>query len=205
MGRRYPQICWLSPIKMFCRPQLLIVGDSFSAVKNNKQSWVCQLDEYDVTNLSMAGCSEYRIHLQLKTVNLADFDLVVVVHTSPNRIYIDQNPLHTDSETHYNCDLIYQDVRSQPTGEFRDHVVWWFENVFDLEYANTVHNLLINSIVDQTCDIPSLHISFFDNNHKSLYNLHSIWKKYPGDINHLNIKGNQQVSEFIRNKLKEVE
>lgn len=184
------------------RPQLLIVGDSFSAVKNNKQSWACQLDEFDVTNLSAAGCSEYRILLQLKSVNLSDFDLVVVVHTSPNRIYIDQNPLHPKSKTHYNCDLIYQDVLAQPVSKFRDNVVWWFENVFDLEYATTVHDLMINHIVDLTQNISSLHLSFFDNNHNSLYNLHNIWKKYPGDINHLSTKGNQQVAEFIRNKLK---
>ena len=189
---------------MDSRPRLLIVGDSFSAVKNNKHSWPCQLDEFDVTNLSLAGCSEYRILQQIKSINVSDFDFIVVVHSSPNRIYVNENPLHQNSETHHNCDLIYQDVRAQPSGTFRNNVVWWFENVFDLEYAETIHNLLINFIIELSDKIPNLHITFFDNNHDSLYNLHSIWKKYPGDINHLSIQGNQQVTQFIRNKLKEV-
>ena len=105
------------------RLRLLIVGDSFSAAKNNEQSWTCQLGEFDVTNLSAAGCGEYRILLQLKSVTLSDFDLIIVVHTSPNRIYINYNPLHPESKTHYNCDLIYQDVLAQPVGKFRDNVV----------------------------------------------------------------------------------
>jgi len=190
---------------MSTQPRLLIVGDSFSGVKDSRQSWTCLLDDFDVVNLSQPGCSEYRVLQQLKTVDLADFDLLIAVHTSPNRIYINQNPLHLNSKTHQSCDLIYQDVVAQPASTFQNHVVWWFENVFDLEHAQTIHELLIDRIVDLTHSIPSLHVSFFDIDHKSVYNLNNIWKKYPGNINHLSIKGNQEVAEFIRNKLKEVQ
>ena len=185
------------------QPQLLIVGDSFSAVKDNTSSWTCQLDEYQVDNRSLAGCSEYRILQQIKNADLDQYDLMIVVHTSPNRIYVDQNPLHLNSNTHHACDLIYQDVLAQPTSEFRDHVVWWFENIFDLDHAQDLHNLLIDHMVNLTQGIPTLHVSFFELEHSAIHSLHHLWEKYPGDINHLSTQGNQKVAELIRSKLKE--
>ena len=184
------------------QPQLLIVGDSFSAVKNNSESWTCQFNDFNIINLSAAGCSEYRIFTQLKTTDLSCYDRIIVVHTSPNRIYINQNPLHIHSKMHYNCDLIYQDVKAQPSGKFRDHVVWWFENVFDLAHAQDMHTLLMDQIISKTPT--AVHLSFFELEHPAVYNLHHIWKKYPGEVNHLSNKGNQQVAEFVRNKPKEV-
>jgi len=183
--------------------KILIVGDSFASY--HRDSWTCHLgNNFLVDNLAANGSSEYRILKTIGQLDISKYNCMIVVHTSPNRIYIEKNPYYEKSATHPKCDLIYEDVCSRKPDKFAENVSWWFENVFDLEHANTVHNLLINHIINQTHAIPALHISFFDNNHNLLYNLHSIWKKYPGDVNHLSNKGNQQVAEFIRDKLKEV-
>jgi hypothetical protein len=58
--------------------KLLICGDSFAAdwtVKVKEKGWVNLLaQDYKVTNLAQAGCSEYKILKQLQSVNLDKFD-----------------------------------------------------------------------------------------------------------------------------------
>jgi len=180
--------------------KLLIVGDSFSA-NTGDLSWTTQLD-YQVTNLSAAGSSEYRILKSLQTQNCSKFDRIIIVHTSPNRIYVPFNPLHQNTNTHKNCDLIYQDVKSlADTQPFAKNVAWWFENIFDLDTAMDMHQLIVDKIIDLTTGNKCLHLSFFDIDHPMIYNLHRIWKKRPGDINHLSLQGNLEVAQFVRNNL----
>ena len=91
------------------KPKLLIVGDSFSA-DNTSDSWVTQLD-YDVTNMSSRGSSEYRILQKLEVADISFYQKILVVHTSANRIYVESNPLHKHSKQYQECDLIYNDVK----------------------------------------------------------------------------------------------
>jgi hypothetical protein len=181
--------------------KILLIGDSFST-SNNSHSWTTQLDNAIVDNLSSNGSSEYRIVKKLLSANIADYDFAIIVHTSPNRIYIKDHPLHINSSTHLHCDLIYQDIKSANSNEFTTNVTWWFENVFDLEYANDIHRMLIEKSIMLLNNMPSLHLTFFDlGNIPTLNNLHYIWKKYSGDINHMNQYGNTKVAEFINKKL----
>ena len=180
--------------------RLLIVGDSFAA--NSQQlCWTKLLTEFAVTNLSTNGSSEYRIFKKLVETDLTQFSHIVVVHTSPYRIYIEDNPLHLVSQTHRTCDLIYQDVKSAKSTTFTQNILWYFENVFDLEQADAVHDMIVEKIVKLTSAHQTLHLSFFeDEKNSNITNLNFIWKKNPGTINHLNEIGNKQVANLIEAK-----
>lgn len=176
---------------------LLIVGDSFSA---NTSGWPNLLNNYNITNLSTNGSSEYRIFKKLQATDLNIYNRIIIVHTSANRIYVDQNPMHLNSLTHQQCDLIYNDVANN-NSEFAQHVTWWFENIFDIDQAELMHSCLIDKIQQITYNIPTIHLTFFDYSHQNVKNLHKFWKKYPGDINHLSTKGNLEVAKFINQRL----
>lgn len=181
--------------------KILLIGDSFS-YSNADDSWISKINNCVIDNLSTNGSSEYRILKKLISTDFSLYDFVIIVHTSPNRIFIQDNPLHINSSTHLHCDLIYQDIKSAKPSEFTNNVSWWFENVFDLEYANDIHKILIEKSMMVLKDIPSLHLTFFDlNNILNLNNLHYIWKKYPGNVNHLSSNGNNKVAEFINKQL----
>lgn len=181
--------------------KLLIIGDSFSA-DSSLDSWTNMLQNFSVTNLSSNGSSQYRIYKKLVSTDLQNFTHVIIVHTSPYRIYIEHNPLHQSSLTHRDCDLIYQDIKNLDKTNFAKNVAWYFENVFDLEQANVMHHLLVEKIKQFTAHLKSLHISFFENSLLlPVTNLNHLWKLHPGKINHLNKIGNKKVAEFINNTL----
>ena len=183
------------------KPKLLVVGDSFSA-NLSSLAWQNLLDEYTVINLSSAGSSEYRILKKLLATDLDLYSATIVVHTSPNRIYVEHNPLHQSSFTHQHCDLIYQDVVARRPDPWADRAAWWFENVFDVDYAYFMHKLMIDRSVEYTRDRRALHLTFFELEHTpSLISLHDIWKQHPGSINHLSELGNQLVADLIKQKL----
>lgn len=177
--------------------KLLIIGDSFSA-STHADSWTNLLGDYEVTNLSMSGSSEYRLVKQLNDTDITDHQ-VIFVHTSANRIYVETNPYHVDSDTHKYCDLIFQDIHAKLPDPYAEKIVWWFENIFDLEQAEFLHRLLINSSMQK---IPqALHLTFFDYTYPGVHNLHQLWQRNPGNINHMDRRGNQSAAEFIRTHL----
>lgn len=178
--------------------KILIVGDSFSA-DSSDSSWTKNIG-VEVDNLSTCGSSEYRILQKLETVDTSSYDKIIVVHTSANRIYVEQNPIHIDSVKYQNCDLIYNDIKNAPKSAFTQNVTWWFENCWSLQQAEYVHKLLIDRAILLTAS-KSLHLTFFQDDFPGVTCLHSYWKKYPGNINHLTAEGNQQVAKFIREKL----
>lgn len=178
--------------------QLLIIGDSFSA-STDSSGWNNLITDYQIKNLSFCGTSEYRLIKTLDQFDPIEFHKIVFVHTSPNRIYVNENPYYTDSSTHKNCDLLYTDIESYLPDEYAEHVTWWFKNVFDLEQADFVHQMSLDHIMKK---LPAtLHLTFFDYQHPGLHNLHKVWKKNPGKINHMNEQGNQQVFNFIKEYL----
>ena len=58
--------------------KLLITGDSFASnwyPKYKEKGWPNYLEEkFQVTNLAQAGCSEYKIYKQLRSINLKKFE-----------------------------------------------------------------------------------------------------------------------------------
>ena len=95
--------------------KILIAGDSFAAnwrIKHNGAGWVNLLEnDYDVKNIAQAGVSEYKILKQIEQENLDNFDMIVISHTSPNRVYITEHPAYNLNPLHRCADLIYSDVK----------------------------------------------------------------------------------------------
>ena len=180
--------------------KILICGDSFSC--DNPNSW-CDLlsQDYNLTNRSQAGVSEYRVWLQWTTADLADHDAAIVCHTSGNRIYSPNNFFHDLSGIHKNCDLIYQDVKAR-TGQYpADHVIWWFENIFDLDHADFYHRLLLDHWMNLPTKIPVVHVSFFDYDVPGLHCFHDVWQANKGPVNHMDLAGNREVYARVNSLL----
>jgi len=137
--------------------KLLIIGDSFAAdwsVKYPKVfGWPNLLsNNYQVTNLAQAGASQYRLLQQLLSVDIDQYDVFIVVHTSPYRVPTRQHPVHYHDKLHSNADLLYSDITY--------HAVWYkrlfnralasaedfFVYHFDQDYQETVYQLFVDRI-----------------------------------------------------------
>lgn len=187
--------------------KILIVGDSFSAKwPDTERSWVDLLSkEHDVTNVSQAGVSEYKVYKQIP-LDLSSFDCIIVSHTSPSRIHVKEHPLHK-SGLHKNCDLIFNDIdrfaffnRKLKTAKN------WFRYFYDDEYQIDIYNLLrekINTIIN----IPYISLSHIELvNELSVEENHldfsELWLTERGVVNHYTEKGNQIVFNTIQERLK---
>ena len=138
-------------------PRILIIGDSFAAdwsVKYNEyKGWPNLLaEQYPTVNLAQAGVSEYKIYRQLLGVDLDNFDLVIVSHTSPLRVPTRQHPVHCDDLLHKDADLMFSDIeyhRSKLQNFFNSSLQTaykFFIQHFDVEYFETTYRLLRNQI-----------------------------------------------------------
>jgi hypothetical protein len=188
---------------------LLICGDSFAAdwtVKYSGQGWPNMLSQYfTVTNLAQAGCSEYKILKQLESVDLNQFDKIIISHTSPYRVYVERHPVHYTDPLHKQCDLIYSDIKAHSINDRSLlPIVEYFEKYFDLEHAKYMHTLICKNIQELLpADNKVLHISNSD--WKELYqfpnmvNFYHLFKTNPGTMNHFDDAGNQFVYKQILN------
>ena len=191
--------------------KILIAGDSFAADQQTKfpknVGWPNMLaQEYTVTNLARAGCGEYKIWQQLKSVQLNKFDHIIIAHTSPNRIYVKSHPVHAGDPLHANCDAIYSDIKEHSkTNKRLDPLVDFFENYFDEDHAKDIHNLICGDIDKLTKPFPVTHIISFD--WKGLYKFDNMLNFYPtfksnrGKVNHYTDKGNIEVYNKIKKQL----
>ena len=176
--------------------KLLICGDSFSCPGTG--SWSNLLGyQFNITNLSQAGSSEYRIWKNWQQQKLSNYDIAIVCHTSSNRIYSENNFFYNADSRHNHCDLLYLDVKSKLPLMPAQHITWFFENVFDIEHATLNHELLINKWVNTDWPIPVLHITFFDTNLPQVCCFFKEWQQYSGNINHLTAQGNIAVGDLI--------
>ena len=147
--------------------KILICGDSFAAdwtIKYPGKGWPNLLAEkHTVTNLAQAGCSEYRIWQQLKSVDLDKFNSIIVSHTSPYRLFVKNHPVHHSDILHHSSDLIYNDIKDHSKLNRRlDSIVDYFENYVDLDYLADIHNLICKEIDQLTTGRPVLHITNMD-------------------------------------------
>jgi len=187
--------------------KLGLFGDSFGYQKFNQpfKSWVDLLDNhFEIANHCQCGVSEYKILQQLKTSNLDDFDVLLITHTSATRIFVPHNPLHSNSNTHQVCDIIYTDIADR-NDEFSQACQQYFKHIFDLDYAINIHNMICKEI-DQLCSHKKvLHVTHFD--YDGLYdfpgviNFYKHWLDNRGTVNHYNQVGNELVYQTILKKL----
>jgi len=175
---------------------LLIAGDSFSAdwsTQSKNIGWVNMLQkDYEVTNVSQAGVSEYRIYLQLKSIDLSKFDKIIISHTSAYRIPIEEHPIHSGDPLHHNCDLIFSDVCAHLENSIMKVAYDFYSNIFDLDYFKFVNKLIYQEIKKITPT--ALHITFFDSFYDdSVIKFENIFLENKGNTNHLSDRGNDVI------------
>lgn len=196
--------------------KILICGDSFSAdwtVKYHGAGWPNMLvHDFDVTNLSQAGCSEYKIYQQLMSTDIDQFDAILISHTSPNRIYVKEHPVHKNDLLHKDACLIYTDIKEHASDNpSLQPIVDFYENYFDLDYAKFTHTLIcekINAIlkgyrgrVIHITNMPQDDLSIFDN---IVCFIDLMSKKYKGLMNHYSDEANAIIYNKIKLLLKDL-
>ena len=188
--------------------QILICGDSFAADWRieypDAQGWPNLLaTEYQINNLAQAGCSEYRILQQLRSADLTKYDLVIVSHTSPYRLYVKEHPVHHRSRLHANSDLIYNDIKEHAKDNPQLHsIVNYFEQYVDLDYQRDIHGLIYQEIAKLLSVANHVHITHspwsIAEQPKNMLNFEKLHKQQPGLINHYSEQGNQKVFQKIK-------
>jgi hypothetical protein len=184
--------------------KLLIAGDSFSADWTKKYEgtgWVNMLsNQYDVTNISQAGVSEYKIYLQLKSVDLTEYDKIIVSHTSAYRIPIETHPIHKGDSLHDKCDIIFSDVEEHLDNPIMKTAYDFYYDIFYSEYFIFINNLIFDKIYNI---IPNAtHITFFDSFYdERVLKYENVFVENTGLINHLNSNGNKIVYDNIIHNL----
>lgn len=190
--------------------KILVAGDSFAAQwANCTVSWTSLLDnEYIVNNIAQPGVGEYKILKQLETVNIDNYDCVIVSHTSPSRIHIKDHPIHK-SGFHKNCDLIFNDIdRFTFLGSRLDIAKKWFVHYYDDMYQCDIYNLIrkeINNIIH----IPYIsmsHIDILKNIKFESVHLEfsKLWSNNRGLCNHYNDTGNEIIFNTIKETIKRI-
>jgi len=180
---------------------ILITGDSFAANwPGTYAGWPKLLKEYyNVTNLAQAGVSEYKILKQLKSVNLSDFDCIIVSHTSPSRVHTIEHPLHKEG-LHKDCDLIYTDIadRNSLFNSSLRAAQNWFKYHYDDEYQIEMYTLIRKEIRHLLKSYNYVSITHTDISTKYALEHNNIsfadtWQQEKGTINHYTFKGNKKI------------
>ncbi len=182
------------------KKRLLIAGDSFSADWTKKYDgvgWVNMLENnFDVTNVSQAGVSEYKIYLQLKSQNLSEFDNIIISHTSAYRIPIQEHPIHKGDLLHNDCDIIFSDVEQHLDNPVMKTAYDFYSEIFHADYHCFVNSLIYKEIRKITPF--GLHITFFDSFYSdAVLKFEDVFLDNKGNINHLNQLGNNIVYQKI--------
>jgi hypothetical protein len=184
-----------------------LFGDSFGYQKRNHPypGWVELLSQhYIIDNHCECGVGEYKILKQLQSADLDSYDAIIVTHTSYSRVFVEYNPLHANSEYHKNCDILYTDIEGHKD-EFSRAGQLYFKHIFNDEYARDMHNLILKEIDSLLAGKLVVHLTPFD--HTGLYqfanmlDLHDVFVKNRGEVNHFNPRGNQEVYNRVLDKL----
>ena len=182
------------------KKRLLICGDSFSADWTKKYQgigWVNILEnDFDVTNISQAGVSEYKIYLQLKSQDLSKFDKILVSHTSAYRIPIQEHPIHKEDSLHNECDIIFSDVSAHLDNPVMKTAYDFYSDIFYPEYFCFVNDLIYKEILNISPN--SLHITFFDSFYPNdVIKFEDVFLNNKGVINHLDKIGNEIIYKKV--------
>lgn len=178
--------------------KILLAGDSFAVNwPNSSAGWPTLLGcRYNVTNIAQAGVSEYKILKQIHSELLTDYDLIIVCHTSPNRVHTITHPVHK-AGLHKDCDLIFTDIDAKASffNKSLSIAKGWFRYHYDEQYQLDIYNL-IRAEIDRLITIPYISIDNFDiQQSKELNHLDfsKFWPTAKGTVNHYSDLGNQYV------------
>lgn len=190
---------------------ILICGDSFAAdwtLKYLGEGWPNRLaKDYNVTNLAQAGCGQYKIYLQLTSVDLDKFDAIIVSHTSPYRVYVKEHPIHKNDPLHGNSDLIYSDIAEhRKDRKDLEPIVSYFENYFDVDHAKFIHSLICEKIELLLSKHKSLHVVNHEwsdlHEFSNMLSFQSLFETNRGSMNHYDEIGNNIIYQKISNWIK---
>jgi len=188
---------------------ILLCGDSFAA------DWTLKYDHYlgwpnllakryNVTNIAQAGVSEYKIYRQIQSVNLHDYDLIIISHTSPYRIHTRKHPVHSNDKLHKDADLIYADIsyhKNLLKNIFNGALysaAGFYEHHYDIEFFEEQYRLFraeINRILIGKPSIVFSSMAVLENfsTEETVLNFCELLKKEPGLINHFSESGNEKI------------
>lgn len=185
-------------------PRILVAGDSYASDWNQDYEWwklLAHLSGCEVDSIAQAGSSEYRILKSL--TNFEDYDIIIVFHTSPYRIYTEQNIIHQSSITHKNSDYLIGDTINHG-GRIGKAMKGYVEHLYNEEYSLYQHIKVLEDIIDITKNKHTFHTSGFDYNDiyhiPDFYNITKIWK---GNVCHMCREGNERIANFFLDKLRE--
>jgi hypothetical protein len=184
-----------------------IIGDSFAAQHPTDLEfapWYVRLrDHHRVENYAAPGVGQYKINQQYVPVG----DVCILVITSELRLHCSQNPFYPNPmHYHHRSDLIYSDVRARLPDERAKAIDYFFREIFDIDHARYIHNLLLHEIESkiQQYLIPVIFFKPYLGMHDftgRLLDLHHVFEKYRGDVNHLTPQGHEQVYQAICQRL----
>jgi len=201
--------------------QILIIGDSFAADWSIKYrdypGWPNLLAEkYHVTNLAQAGVSEYKIYKQLLSIdNLEKYDLVIVSHTSPYRIYTQRHPVHCHDALHKDADLMANDLHyhgSKIKNLFNISLkcaLQFFKYHSDQDYLDTVYRLFREKINDGLKNKKIIVISNLKHlepfmTESTVLNYSDLLLLSPGIVNHLSPQANMAVYQGVVDQIQQL-
>ena len=170
---------------------ILIAGDSFSAVYDNKSEW-WQLG--DCKNISQKGSSEFKILKSLQKENLSKYEKIIVCHTSPYRIYTENNIINNGD--HANGCYLINDLLHK-NSDIKTAAKLYTKYFFNEEYVLWSYYNAMHEIQDLTDNKNTIHVSFF--NVQKVISLKHIYKQNKGNICHMTIEGNKVINEQISN------
>jgi len=184
---------------------ILIAGDSFAAPwPNADNGWVNLLEnDYKITNVAQAGVGEYKILKQLQSVNIKNYNIIIVSHTSPSRVHTKTHPLHKNN-FHENCDLIFADLENKSSwwNASLTSAKNWFKYHYDDTYQTDIYNLIrkeINNIITKPylslSHVPIANQLKIETNHIDFSNL---WSKNRGNINHYTKEANVEIYNEVK-------
>jgi len=170
---------------------ILIAGDSFSAVYDNKTEW---WHFGDCKNISQKGSSEFKILKSLQKKNLNNYEKIIVCHTSPYRIYTENNIINNGDHAR-GCYLINDLLNKK--GDIRLTAELYIKYFFNEEYVLWCYYKVMEEINNLTKNHTTLHISFFDV--KNVLQLKHIYEQNKGNICWMSKEGNKLAHEQISN------
>lgn len=198
--------------------KILIAGDSFAADWSIKyqdyMGWPGMLQRhFQIDNVAQAGCSEYRILKQLASRDLLEYRCIIVCHTSPDRVYTREHPVHSKDSLHHSSDLIYSDINyhAKKISGWLDAKLQsaraYFLYHYSEEYQNYVYEKIRNDIDIMSEKMPVIHVNNFAHTYHYHHDLDFVDtnRLYPGLINHLSPQGNwlvyQEILKFINDRI----
>lgn len=183
--------------------KILIAGDSYAADWGGTTEWWKSLP-HDVINIAQAGSSQYRILKSLPDKNV--YDITIIFHTSPYRIFTENNVIHNNSTTHKHSDYLIYDIISKG-GKVAKAMKTYVEYLYNEEFILYTHTKICEDIIAKVKNKKVIHVTAFDYtcihtfDNVELVDIRDIASDHQGDICHLSEYGNKLLAEKISEKI----